>query len=153
MIYQGHEFCPDPDPPYRDLNKVDVTVNVVNTTNNPYFTANFSVKETLAGYSWRFKIGFEKEGKVIIENDFKGLSCNIFLPKLIYRISSINYNHNTCDIFKGNYTLHKLEISTLDRAVNYLPTRRLGIYAYYLSYYKPKGTCFCIQSRLLFTKA
>lgn len=152
MIYQGHEFCADPDPPYEEPKKLDVSLDLVNNNDKLYYNANITVKEKLSGYLWRFKIGFEKSGKVIYENDFKGLNCKSFIFKVISGISNIKYDPDTCDIFKGSYSINKLEVSTLDKAVNLLPTRRIGINVYFLSYFKPKGTCVCLQSRILFTK-
>lgn len=152
MVYKGHEYCVNPDPPYEKNKKVDVSIALINDTERAYYNANLTVRENLRGYAWRLKHGFERAGKVYFENDFKGLTCKSFIFKIISELSTIKFNPDTCTIFKGNYTISKLEIASLDRAVNYLPTRRFGISVYYLSYYKPKGTCVCIQSRVLFTK-
>ncbi|KAH9630154.1 hypothetical protein HF086_004860 [Spodoptera exigua] len=124
MIYQGHEFCADPDPPYEEQKKLDVNLDLVNNDEKLYYNANITVKQKLSGYVWRFKIGFEKAGKVFYENDFKGLSCKSFIFKIITGISTIKYDPVTCDIFKGSYSINKLEVSALDKAVNLLPTRR-----------------------------
>ena len=152
MIYKGLVYCPHPDPPYDEHRKVNVNIVAVNNSDAFYYNANFSVNEDLSGYSWRFKNGYEKSGKIIYENDFKGLSCKSFLPKLIYGVSAIKYDRKTCDIFKGNYSFHKLEVTKLDRAANLLPTRHIGINVFFLSYYSPKATCFCMESRVLFIK-
>ena len=152
LIYKGNEFCKDPDPPYEEVKKIDVNVAVVNNSDNFYFKANFTVKETLSGYSWRFKKGFEKAGNVIFENDFKGLSCRTFIPRLIYGIAKINFDPKTCEMHKGNYSINKLEVRKLDRATTFNPTRRLGMNVFYLSYYKPQATCFCIKVRILLIK-
>ena len=152
MIYEGDELCPDPDPPYDRDQKVVMNIGVVNTTNSLYYNANFTVKENLSGYTFRFKTGFEKSRKIIYENDYKGLTCKSFIFKVLSGLSSIKFDRNTCEIFKGNYTVNNLDISTLDRAVNFLPTRRVGINVYFLSYSNLKETCFCIQSRILFVK-
>uniref|UniRef100_A0A2H1W421 SFRICE_039585 n=1 Tax=Spodoptera frugiperda TaxID=7108 RepID=A0A2H1W421_SPOFR len=147
MIFQGIEFCNNPDPPYEKQKKVDVHIVAVNNSDNFYYNANFSVFENLAGYSWRFKNGYEKVGRIIYENDFKGLSCRSFLPKVIYGISSLKFNSKTCEIFPGNYSFHKLEVTKLDRGANLLPNRHIGVNVFFLSYYKPSGTCFCIESQ------
>ena len=152
MIYKGDEFCPDPDPPYEETRKVDVKLSVVNNSDNFYYNADIRVKENLSGYVWRYKKGIEKDGKITYESDFKGLSCKSFIFKLIYGMSNIKYDHKTCDIFKGNYSFHKLEVTKIDRAQVFLPTRELGTNVYVLTYYKPTGTCFCLQSRVLYVK-
>lgn len=144
MLFKNYEYCPDPDPPYEQDNKVLVSLEVVNKTESFYFKGNFSVQENLSGYSWRFKSGFDQSGKVIYDNDFEGLSCRSFIPKLIYEVAKVKYNSKTCYVVKMN---------AIDRAAHYLPSKRFGINIYYLSYYKPQGTAFCIQLRIVFIKA
>lgn len=150
--YKGDEFCLNPDPPYEEKKKVEVSLAMINGSDNFYYNANITVKENLSGYVWRYKKGYEKDGKVIYENDFKGLSCKSFIFKLIYGMSTIKYDHKTCDIYKGNYSFHKLDVTKIDRAAVFLPTRQLGTNVYFLSYYKPQGTCFCLQSRVMYVK-
>lgn len=152
LIYKSKEFCENPDPPYEERKKVDVNLTVVNDSDNAYFQGNFSVKENLSGYYWRFKNGYEKSGNIVYENDFKGLSCRTFIPRLICGMTKINLDPKTCEIRKGNYSFTKLELNKLDRATNYYPMRRLGTNIFYLSYYKASGTCFCIQVRVLLKK-
>ncbi|KAF9823176.1 hypothetical protein SFRURICE_001589 [Spodoptera frugiperda] len=133
MYYKGDEFCTDPDPPYEVPRKVDVSLSVVNNSDKFFYNANISVKEDLSGYVWRYKRGYEKDGKIIYENDLKGLSCKSFIFKLIYGMSTIKYDHKTCDILKGNYSFRNLEVSKIDRAAVFLPTRMLGVNAYFLN--------------------
>lgn len=142
--------CDNPEPPYEKNRKVSANLTTRHTKDNvTVIGGTIEIKENLIGYLWRLKTGVIKHDTPKYNVDSKGMTCNNIIARIIIISTKIKADLKSCKLFKGVSVFDNFDVKKIDKAVNFIPVREMGMNSWILSIYGPQGTCLCYDVRML----
>lgn len=84
--------------------------------------------------------------------NFKGLTCKHVMVKVLFQLTKLKYNTNTCIISRGSYYFDGLDSEVVDKRASFMPARRPGVVNGVIAIYGKEGTYACYDMRFNVTK-
>lgn len=134
-------LCEKPEPPYCVPNPINISLETYRKNRKTLLRGNITISENVNLFV-KFSSQVTENGKTKDLLRLEKVSCKQVITKIIYTATHLNYDADTCKVFKGNYTFDSFDVNALDQGNRFAP-RLVGLNTWRVGFYDNKGSYVC----------